>query len=197
MTPPTSPYATSSEVALLLRNLIHKVTDFDATTTPPKDTVDNFILWVSGEIDMRLFAAGYNVPLETLEEWPLYQTTYLKMLAALGAGAMVLVGLKPAPAMGPSKEGSSQSVLKNMYNSELNALYHKEFKTITNPLRAAFRLGTAAERALTEPVGPKSTSREEPTTLWAHTCYTKNIVNEEVYYEDLISDYLRDIIYES
>lgn len=196
MSAPTSPYATSTDVALLLRNLIHKVTDFDGTTTPPKSTVDTYIEWVCGEINMRLFAAGYDIPLVN-PSWPAYQTAYLKMLTAMGTGALVLTGLKPAPAMGPGREGSAQNLLKNLYDIELNNIYNLQLQVVSNPIQASYRIGTAAEKALMEPVGPKSTGRDESCSLWSYTLDMKDIVDEESYYTEMISDYLKDYIYES
>ena len=51
MTVPNKPYAVSAQVALLLPNLMNSKTDFDDNTTIKKSAVDQYLTWISNEID--------------------------------------------------------------------------------------------------------------------------------------------------
>lgn len=154
----TSPYATSNLVALLQKNLLMGATDFTPASQVPKEYIDQFLIWASAAIDMQLGQAGYLIPLQDLdgETWPVHQTAWLQLVACLGAITLVAPTLKPAPAIGPGRVGSSESIAKTAYQMELDRIYNIQTNRTQIRLRAKFYRGTPAELALNEPVGPKA-----------------------------------------
>lgn len=154
----SAPYADSEMVALLQKNLLLGATNFTQHSPLPKNNLDSILLWVSAAMDMQLSQAGYLIPLQDLagETWPTHQTAYLQLVAVLGAIAMIAPALKPAPAQGPGRTGSSESTFQTLYNAELNRMYDRMSRRTELRIRAKFYLGTPAEKAITEPASPKS-----------------------------------------
>lgn len=154
----SAPYADSEMVALLQKNLLLGATNFTAQSPLPKNNLDNILLWVSAAMDMQLSQAGYLIPLQDLtgETWPIHQTAYLQLVAILGAISMISPALKPSPAQGPGRTGSSESTFQKLYNTELDRIYNLQTNRTHLRLRAKFYLGTPAEKAITEPASPKS-----------------------------------------
>ena len=103
MTAPTAPYCDSSDVALLVPQIVQMAPDFSTGTTPTKTVVDKLIVWCSAEIDRQFASVGFYVPYQEIsgEDWPDSQTYILELMSAMGAAGM-LTGpvIKPAPAMG-------------------------------------------------------------------------------------------------
>lgn len=153
MTAPTSPYATSGDVASFFKNMINDNPDFNTNTAIPKVTIDKWIIWVSGAIDMALSEAGYVIPLQELsgEAWPVHQTTYLELVTSLGCASFVSPGSKPAPALGPGQKGSSGNIFDDLYKMELQKIRSGSLR-----YRAKFYLGTRAEINVNEPSAPVS-----------------------------------------
>lgn len=153
---PVPPYATSESVALFQRNLIDGATDFSPLTVLPDSTIDRFIMWVSGAINMKFMGAGYVLPFQVLagETWPDHQTTFLEMTTCLGVCSLISPALKPAPGLGPGIQGNAGNIFKNLYDEQLKQVYDG-LKTHLR-FRAAYYRDTAAERVLLEPRGPTS-----------------------------------------
>lgn len=156
MSLPTKPYAVSSQVALLLPPLMNNNQDFDDINTVPRKTaVDQYLTWVSNQIDMQFSQAGFVVPFQALEgeQWPEHQTQYLELVCALGAAAMTGGHvLKPAPAISTGRGNSSGNIYQDMFNSELRKIYDGKQSYIR--FRSRFYAGTPAEYSITEPLGP-------------------------------------------
>jgi hypothetical protein len=140
------------------KNLLLGATNFSDVSRVPKDTVDQFILWVSASIDMQLSQAGYVIPLQDLagEAWPIHQTAYLQLATCVGTISLISPALLPAPASGPGRSGSSGNVFRDLYQAELNRIWDKQTNNTQLRLRAKFYLGTPAEKAITEPTPPKA-----------------------------------------
>lgn len=162
MTLPTSPYVTSDQVAIMLYNLMRGNSDFTAYTVLPKGNVDNFITWVCAEVDMKFQQAGYYVPFQLMTgdiEWPTYQTYYLQLLVVLGVASLIALPLKPAPATGPGRYGSSENAMKTLYDQKLTEIYtttaYGAPKT-TLGWRALYRNDTPASRLLMAESRPKT-----------------------------------------
>ena len=154
----SAPYADSEMVALLQKNLVLGATDFTAKSPLPKNNLDNILIWVSSAVDMQLNQAGYLIPLQDLdgETWPTHQTAYLQLVTILGAIAMISPAMKPAPAQGPGRAGSSENTFQTLFNTELTRIYNMQTNRTMLRIRAKFYLGTPAEKAITEPASPKS-----------------------------------------
>jgi hypothetical protein len=158
MANPTKPYATSAQVAFLIPNLMNGNTDFDdIKTNPKKSAVDQYISWVSIQLDMQFQQAGYVLPLTSLdgEEWPEHQTMYLQLVSALGAAALTGGHVhKPAPAVSTGRGNSSGNIYQDMFNLELNKIWDKTNKTSDIRFRAKYYSSTPAEKSVMEPYGP-------------------------------------------
>ena len=157
MTVPNKPYAVSAQVALLLPNLMNSKTDFDDNTTIKKSAVDQYLTWISNEIDLQFQQAGYVVPFQELdgESWPEHQNYYLELLASLGAAA--LTGghvLKPAPALTPGRGNSSGNIYQDMYNLELRKIWDAFAQRTDIRFRCKAYAGSKAEWSISEPTGP-------------------------------------------
>lgn len=156
MSIPIKPYATSSQVAMLLPNLLGNNTDFnDSSTSPKKTSVDQYLIWVSNQVDLQFQQAGYIVPFVVLtdETWPEHQTYYLQLITAMGAAA--LAGghvLKPAPALSPGRGNSSGNIYQDMFNIELRKIWDGTNSNIR--FRTTAYSGTPAEKSIREPIGP-------------------------------------------
>jgi len=66
--------------------------DFTTTTTPTTSEVTQFISWVEGEINARLYQAGFSVPVTAAESKKLIQTTVLWGVGALTLETMSAMG---------------------------------------------------------------------------------------------------------
>lgn len=157
MSVPTKPYATSSQVALLLPQLMNGLSDFDdSTTTIRKTSVDQYLVWISNELDLQFQQAGYVVPFLELdsETWPEHQSHYLELVTALGAAA--LTGghvLKPAPALSPGRGNSSGNIYQDMYNLELRKIWEPFQQRTDIRFRCKAYAGSKAEWSISEPTG--------------------------------------------
>ena len=148
MAAPTAPYATKEDVALFTKNILRGATNYSSSSVLTDTTIDQYLVWVSAAIDIKLAEAGYVVPLQavTNETWPTHQTLYLTLLATLGATSLIQPALTPAPTMEP---GQTLKPLKGYYETELE-------KIATSRFRADYYLGTKAETMLVEPATPIS-----------------------------------------
>jgi hypothetical protein len=152
----TSPYTTAAAVKFLLQTPLAKQS-IGVSTTPDTDTVTQAINWISAEIDTRLAAAGFVVPLVEVsgETWPTHQTTYLGLIATLGAAAMAGgFALSPAPALAPGKQGAGGNRLYTLYQAELDRIYNMQTGKTGLAFRANYYAGTPAQIAITEPRSP-------------------------------------------
>ena len=159
MSIPTKPYSTSAQVGLLIGNLLGKNnTDFnDNNTTPKKSAVDQYLIWISNQVDIQFQQAGYKIPFQIIsgESWPEHQTYYLELLTAMGAAA--LAGghvLKPAPAINSGRGFSTGNLYQDLFNIELRKIWNAVDKTSWIRFRAQTYSGTPAEYSITEPIGP-------------------------------------------
>jgi len=193
---PTPPYATSTHVAILLKNLIQGISDFTEDTSIKKSYVETIISWVSAQIDMQLQSAGYVVPLAEIsgETWPTSQTAYLTLVACTGAASYITGAvMKPAPAVGPGREGSAGNVYQAAFESALNKMYLNGKTSVA--IRAQYYAGTPAENTLRLPSGPGLDYMEgmyDPTRyqgVWAITDEIRNI-QRQVLAADHPWDYL-------
>lgn len=157
MTIPSKPYTTSINVGLFMPNLLKGGSDFTSSTIPTKTAVDQFISWVSDQIDLQFQQAGYVVPFVELsgESWPSHQTQYLQLLATLGASAMTGGwSLKPAPAVARGRDGSSGNIFQELYEKELAKIWNPELNMTSIRFRTRAYSGTPAEKSITEPRAP-------------------------------------------
>lgn len=187
MSIPTKPYATSAQVAMLLPNLMNGAVDFsDSTgndaTAVRKASVDQYLVWISNELDLQFQQAGYVLPFQELsdESWPEHQTHYLELVTALGAAA--LTGghvLKPAPALSTGRGNSSGNIYQDMYNTELRKIWDTVHSYVR--FRARAYAGTPAQISITEPQGPyldyqaAMMNPEDFLLFWDYTTLRKNI----------------------
>jgi len=66
--------------------------DFTNTSTPTTSEVKQFITWVEGEVNARLFQLGFDVPVTATESKKLLETTVLWGVGALTLEAMSAMG---------------------------------------------------------------------------------------------------------
>lgn len=163
MAAPSPPFATSAMVATLLSVKLNKATDFSSSTIPTDTQVDQFLTWVSGQVEMQFSMAGYKVPLATIsgETWPTSQTYYLQLVTTLGAAAMAGGhSQKPAPALAPGsgQRGGSGNILQDLFQGELDKIYRPgrlQNQGVTAiRFRAQYYAGSPAERVVVQPKGP-------------------------------------------
>lgn len=164
MTAPTAPYCTSQQVRYLLRQIVpgeSVPSDFDNTSTiPSKTEVEYIIADVAAQIEMAFSLVGYKVPFAIWqsEGWPAHQTTFLRMLNAMGAAAYLLVAQKPAPALGQGRGNQDKSV------GYLEA-FEDKLKMIQDSAGARFRAdcyyNTPAWRGIHIPRGPMTSWGED------------------------------------
>lgn len=163
MAVPSKPYTTTAQVAMLIPVLLNNATDFSTTTTPKKAQVEQYITWVSNQIDMQFQQAGYIMPFQSLDDetWPEHQTYYLQLIAALGSAA--LTGghvLKPAPAISTGRGVSTGNIYQDLYNQELKKVYSNgsgygiNSETSSIRFRCKAYSGSVAEKSVREPTGP-------------------------------------------
>lgn len=157
-------------------------TALDEATTVRKSAVDQYLVWISNELDLQFQQAGYVVPFVQLsdESWPEHQTHYLELVTALGAAA--LTGghvLKPAPALSPSRGNSTGNIYQDMYNTELRKIWDGVNSYIR--FRCKAYAGTPAQISITEPQGPyldymaAQMNPEDFLMFWDYTQLRKNI----------------------
>lgn len=162
MAAPNPPFATSAMVAAMIPSKVNLQSDFtnDDSMFPTKANVEQFLNWVSSQVEMQFSMAGYRIPLAIIsgETWPTHQTTYLQLLATLGGAAMAGGHTtKPAPALAPSRGNSTGNIFQDMFNAELAKIH-----TLTPrgpgvsliKFRANYYIGTLAENNVVEPKGP-------------------------------------------
>lgn len=158
MSIPIKPYAVSSQVGMLVNNLLGRNNlDFDESTNPRKSSVDQYLVWISNQIDLQFQQAGYKVPFQELsgESWPEHQTYYLELLCAMGAAAFAGGHvLKPAPAISSGRGFATGNLYQDLYNFELNKIWNARERTSWIRFRAQTYSGTPAEYSITEPIGP-------------------------------------------
>ena len=66
--------------------------DFTTTTTPTTSEVTQFITWVEGEVNARLYQMGFNVPVTNTESKKLIQSAVLWGVGALTLETMSALG---------------------------------------------------------------------------------------------------------
>lgn len=151
------PFTTSAAVAMLMSVTLKTATDFTTTTFPTLAMVNQFISWVSSQMELQFSMAGYVVPFTEVsgETWPTSQTTYLQLVATLGTVAMAGgFAQKPLPAIAPGRAGGSGNVFQDLYNAELLKIYDPQTKQTYLNFRSGYRIGSPAQVALTDPRGP-------------------------------------------
>ena len=194
MAAPTSPYATSTDVALFQRNLLRGGSDFSPDTPLSDTTIDTYISWVSSAIEMRFNEAGYVIPFAVYnsESWPAHQTTFLTLLTCFGTVALINPALKPSPAMSPGQKGTG-NVFREFYEGELNRIFDGN-KTSTR-FRADHYLGSPAEKMLVDPATPISDwsqGRIDKTKYQNLSQFTETMsdVNTSILSNDYLWDYM-------
>ena len=158
MTAPTSPYGCeSSHVAAFATIILRKQTDFHADTPSTKTAVDAMIGMIASQVDMALQSAGYIMPIAEIEgeTWPDHQTSWLRMIIAMGTAAFA-VGhvLKPAPALSPSRPGSTGNLFQDLFNFEIKKIWNPATQEASSRLRAQTYPMSPAQLAITNPVAP-------------------------------------------
>jgi len=190
MTLPTKPYCTSEQVAFLLPNLLNSKTDFDGVTTPKKTQVDQYINWISTQVELQFQQAGYVLPFTELddESWPDHQTNYLELITSLGSAAMAGGhALKPAPALTPGRGSSSGNIFQDMYDLELKKIWESYEKASFIRFRCKTYSGTPAEKSIKNPVGPSldyMVGKMNPEQFMLFDSYTQLKHNITSYMED-------------
>lgn len=155
MAVPVSPYTNSTMVSYMLTTMLSGA-PIGASTTPKKTNTDQFITWISAQVDMQFSSAGYKLPLAAIsgEDWPAHQTNYLQLITTMGAAAMAGgYSLRPAPAVG-SRQGGTGNAYGDLFNAELNRIFDPRTRTTTLNFRADYYAGSPAQIACTEPKGP-------------------------------------------
>jgi hypothetical protein len=186
MAAPERPYATSDMVALFQQNLLVKATDFSPITPLPKTTIDQYIQWVSVQVELKFSEAGFYLPFAVIsgETWPEHQTSYLQLLTCLGVSSLISAGLRPAPALGPGQPATSGNIFQDKFNNELMRIYDPVTKIHNIRFRANYMLGTAAEKSLTEPAPPATilnegeTNKVKWTNLNQYTCLAEELKHQ-------------------
>lgn len=185
---PVKPYAVSAQVGLLIPNLLNNKLDFDENSTPRKTSVDQYLIWISNQIDLQFQQAGYVVPFQEDSEfvWTDEQTHYLELLNALGAAAYTggLV-LKPAPAVSTGRGVSASNAFQELYNIELRKIWDGRISQIR--FRAKTYAGTPAEYSIREPIGPNLdyiAGKMNPEDFVSFQSYTELKYNIQYYVEN-------------
>lgn len=155
--PSSSTWTSPEAVAYLMGVTLKGAAAFNDVTNPTKTMVQTFIGWIASQVEMQFSMAGYLIPLAELsgETWPASQTAYLQLVTTLGTVAMAGgYAQKPLPAVAPGKAGGTGNVFGDLYNAELAKIWNPQTKATTLNFRAAYRIGSAAQIALTDPRGP-------------------------------------------
>lgn len=160
---PSAPYCSTGDV-YLLSLYAHDIakTDFDAETKIKPAVVTTWISQVASQIDAAYSAAGYEIPLTAIsgEDWPAWQTTFLKYFNAIGV-ASILGGnsTTPPPVL---FIGGKRATNRSFYEAEWMRLID-DFQVMRDGgrpqyvlIRASTRVGTLADRMLTDPSPPLS-----------------------------------------
>lgn len=154
MTAPTSPFASTKQIAYLLLMLLPgriEDPDFnDVDTNPSLTVVKQIRSMKSAEMMMKFASVGYKIPFVVLtgETWPSHQTDFLSLVEAMGTAGMLADSLSPAPAMmGESGPDS------NKYTATFNEWLRTIDKSGAG-LRADYHIGTRAEQWLVTPRAP-------------------------------------------
>ncbi len=169
---PVAPYCTTSDVALLNISQLGGLTDFidqPGPTTPTLARVTSLITFVSAHIDSQLVSAGYIVPLVEVsgEAWPTHQTTYFKMLCAIGTAAKAFGEvMAPAPYLERGGARVPGNIFEEQFKLEMKRLYNMQGDRTSVRLRANWRPGTPAEVVMKLAAGPTTdfeVGRMDPT----------------------------------
>jgi len=175
MAVPTKPYSTPTQVAYLIQNRFYAGAP-SATTVPTDTVVEQLISWVDGMVEMAFHGTGYKIPWIEVsgETWPAAQTALLTYMSAIGAAAMAGGHiLKPAPMMGPGREGSGGNVYSIAVEKMLAQVREDGFR-----FRAQYYEGSKAEKWIAPVYGPRMDFLEDywdPTRYWLTQQYTQEI----------------------
>jgi len=192
MAVPTKPYSTPTQVSYLIQNRFYAGAP-SASTVPSDTVVEQLISWTDGMIDMAFHGTGYKIPWIEIsgETWPAAQTALLTYMSALGAAAMAGGHiLKPAPMMGPGREGSAGNVYSIAVEKMLAQVREDGFR-----FRAQYYEGTKAEQWIANVYGPRVDFLEDywdPTRYWLTRQYTEELedIFDEMNELDVDWDYL-------
>lgn len=192
MSVPTKPYSTPVQVGYLIQNRFYAGAP-SPSTIPTGTVVEQLISWVDGMIEMAFHGTGYKIPWIEVsgETWPTAQTALLTYMSAIGAAAMAGGHiLKPAPMMGPGREGSTGNVYSIAVEKMLAQVREDGFR-----FRAQYYEGSKAEKWIAPVYGPRSDFLEDywdPTRYWLSRRYTQEIADvfSEMVAMDLNWDYL-------
>lgn len=118
-------YATSQEVAYIVRTLFPNVTppsDFSGTTQPSKTEVDLWLDLSAAEIDFNFSFLGYKLPLKNVGGSALdtTQANFLKLLNILGTGSYIKETMIPIPVV--AGRTSRANVFAERYNNFLELI---------------------------------------------------------------------------
>lgn len=180
MAAPMSPYSSPAQVAYLLRSL-YLGGPPTAITVPENVIVQNHIFWSDAVLEAAFRMVGYKIPFESLssETWPASQTAMMSYASSVGAAAMV--GgyiLRPAPAIGPGRStpGASGNAYADMFER-----FRQDISSGGLGFRAAYQLGSKAEKFLSDPYGPRLDFLEDyfdPTAYQTMREYTDTVLSQ-------------------
>lgn len=150
----SAPYCTSSDV-YLMRIYAHDPgsTDYTEEGTPRKTVVEYWITQMASQIDMAYASAGYEIPFTARsgEDWPTFQTTFLKYFNAVGVASMTGADASSPPIVqiiqGRRVERSFFEVEWSRMIGGTQGIARNE-RDNTVLLRAAARVGTPADYML-------------------------------------------------
>lgn len=180
---PIVPYCTSAQVASFLPTLLKGGSDFTAQTFPTKTMVDQYISWISAQVNRAFAEAGYVVPLAAVtgESWDNTQTSYVEYVTIMGAAELALRVIKPNPS-GPGRANTLSNIFEVSYKEELQKIESAAIR-----FRANYYMGTLAERAVLNSNKPNYEGYgedEENPTFYDMTLDTEQGL---VYYQDWIT----------
>lgn len=185
MAAPTSPFATTSQVAAFFPNITSN--DFvDGETSPSKTDVESYLRWVDGQMLRRFQDAGYIIPLEEIsgEDWLESQTQYLELLTILG-----VAGLISGPSiLNVTNPGVTKNIFKQEYDAELLTIFNQRADKSTIRFRAAVIAGTPADRNIAVAQGMSSNftmGYDDPTNLVGFAAMTEKVQDMQRHFEHL------------
>ena len=156
----SAPYCTSSDV-YLMRIYAHDPgsTDYTEEGTPRKTIIEYWITQMASQIDMAYASAGYEIPFTAIsgEDWPTFQTTFLKYFNAVGVASMTGASASSPPVV---QIIQGQRVERSFFEVEWSRLVggaqgiarHERDNTVL--VRAAARVGTPADYMLSDAAPP-------------------------------------------
>jgi len=152
---PASPYCTPRQVALLFPQIVKDREDFaDGITKPGRTLVEQYINWISAQIDRSFMGAGWKVPFLALsgESWLVSQTNYLQILAVTGVTGMI----STPQVANPTRKGDKRGVFKQEYDKEILSIWEPMKRRTSIRFRAQYYNDTPAEAMLVTAAGPTS-----------------------------------------